>query len=278
MDIKDLDNFIRPQIAIYVLAVYMLVLLLSKAPIGFIHLMGGIVFFLICSASITVNHYFDYETDKKSNQLYRFPVAKGSISRKSALGFSIGIMSLSIILTYFFLGFLAFLLVLFANFMIMAYSAPPVRMKERPYLETFWNGLGYGALPYYIAIAITSMQLSIDIHILGLIPFFIAASGHILLQVRDIESDKKSNVRTTSVVLGLKRMVKISKAMVLVSGLIIIYLTLKGFLNPLAWLAIAAGGFSVYEHKRMKNNVTKSYRKLQIIYITGGIFFVLSAI
>ena len=278
MKLGDLDNFLRPQIAVYVLGVYALVLLLSGVHIGLVHALGGAMFFLICTASITVNHYFDYETDKKSSQIYRFPVAKGSVSRRFASGFSVAIMLLSIAISYFFFGIHALLLVLFAHFMIITYSAPPIRIKERPYIETFWNGLGYGTLPYYLAAVIAGLPLSLNVHLLGLVPFLISASGHILLQVRDIEADVGAGIRTTSVVLGLKNMVRASKAMVVISGLVIIYLAIAGFLNPLAWLAIGAGAFSVYEHRRMKADVTRSYRRLQAVYVIGGIFFILSAL
>ena len=240
------------------------------------YIVGAIVAILLCASSITVNHYFDYKTDRKSKQLYRFPVAAGKISKGVAGVFSLTVILISILLSYFFLNLNSFHLVIFANFMVITYSMPPFRIKERPYLETFWNGMGYGWIPYYLALLISNQSISIYQHLLGLIPFLISASGHILLQVRDIEDDKKGKVVTTSTKLGLKKMKRISGGMIGIAGLIMVYLGVVNFLNVLVWLAIVSGALVALEHKRMKSNVEKSYRKLQIIYIVGGIFFILS--
>lgn len=292
MSLKDWNHFIRPNIWAFGLAVFLVGVLASGSFVlsGFI--VGGVVSILLCTASITVNHYFDYNTDKKSRQLYRFPVASEKISKKVAAAFSFLIILLSVLLSYFFMGQNSFYLTLFANFMVVSYSAPPsswragnrhkllsrfpVRIKERPFLETFWNGVGYGWIPYYLALFISGQPITHLHHLLGLIPFLVSASGHILLQIRDIKDDKKGKVRTTATKLGMGKMKKISGAMVLISGLLIIYLTLQNFLNYLAFLSIIFGALVWLEHKKMKPDVTKSYKKLQILYIVGGLFFLLS--
>ncbi len=272
--IDDWGHFLRPKIWGFGLAIF-IIGIFASGTFSALYVLGGLVAIFLCTASITVNHCFDYKTDRKSKQLYRFPVASGKIPRGFAGFFSAILMLLSIAISYY-LGLWAFYLVLFANFTIYAYSAPPFRIKEIPYLETFWNGMGYGWIPYYLALLISGQAISYLHHLLGLIPFFISASGHILLQVRDIEDDKRGHVVTTSTTLGLAKMKIISQSMILVSGLLIIILALIGFLNLLAWVSIIAGGFVVFEHKRMKSEVEKSYGKLQSIYIIGGLFFILS--
>lgn len=276
MSLKDWNHFIRPNLWAYGLVVFLVGILASSgfALVGFI--VGGVVSILLCTASITVNHYFDYNTDKKSRQLHRFPVASGKISKKVAGAFSFLIILFSVLLSYFFLDQNSFYLTLFANFMVVAYSAPPFRIKERPFLETFWNGIGYGWVPYYLALFISGQPITHLHHLLGLIPFLVSASGHILLQIRDIKDDKKGKVRTTATKLGMGKMKKISEAMVLTAGLLIIYLTLQNFLNYLAFPSIIFGTLVGLEHKRMKSDVRKSYRKLQVLYIVGGLFFLLS--
>ena len=274
--LADWNHFLRPNLWAFGLAIY-LIGILSVGNYFFVnYIIGGMVAILLCTSSITLNHYFDVETDRKSKQLYRFPVAAGKISKRIAGIFSLFIILFSILVSYFSLNLNSFYLVLFANFMVVSYSAPPIRIKERPFLETFWNGLGYGSIPYYLALVISGQTISLNQHLLGLIPFLISASGHILLQVRDIEDDKKGGIKTTSTRLGLKKMKKVSSCMVLVSGLIIIYLTIQNFLNYLGWVSIGFGILIGLEHRRMKNDVEKSYRKLQVIYIIGGLVFILS--
>ena len=207
--------------------------------------------------------------------MHRFPVAAGKISRNSARIFSLLLILSSIVLSYTFFQTNAFYLVLFANFMIIAYSAPPLRVKVRPYLETIWNGIGYGTVPYYLALAIIGTTVSIEMHILGLIPFFIASSGHVLLQVRDIKDDKKVRIKTTSALVGQKRMIIVSKTMIAFAGLIIAYLAFIEFLNHLAWLSLAVGALIFAEHRIMKD-VRRSYRKLQMLYLISGLLFIAS--
>ena len=276
--LRDWNHFIRPNLWAYGVAIFLIGVLAS----GLIYLqeyfIGGIIAILLCTSSITVNHYFDYKTDRKSRQLYRFPVASGKISKSLAAWFSFIVIAASILLSFVFLNLNSFYLVLFANFMVVTYSAPPFRIKERPYLETFWNGLGYGWIPYYLALLISGIQIAVPQHLLGLIPFLISASGHILLQVRDIRDDKKGRVVTTSTRHGMKRMKRVSGGLISVAGIVMVYLGLVGFLNPLVWLSILFGALVVVEHKKMKSDVEKSYRTLQVIYIVGGLLFILSVI
>ncbi len=276
MAMQDWNHFIRPNLWAFFLGVYFIGILSSGNLYNFPYFAGAVVAILLCTASITVNHYFDYENDKKSSQLYRFPVAAGKISRRFAAAFSAVIMVLSILLAYLFLDSLSLYLALFANFMVLSYSAPPFRIKEVPYFETFWSGVGYGWVPYYLALFISGQAITVNHHLLGLIPFFIAASGHILLQVRDINDDRGAMVETTSTKLGFEKMKNVSKYMVLAAGITMIYLILAGFLSFFAWFSIPAGVFIGLEHRRMKGNAEKSYRRLQIVYILDGLFFMLS--
>ena len=207
--LKDWNHFIRPNLWVFGLAIFLIGVLASGIYLP-TQLIGAVVAILLCTSSITVNHYFDVETDKKSKQIYRFHVAAGRISKKIAGGFSLVVVFVSVLLS-FFLNANSVLIVLFANFMVFTYSAPPIRIKERPFLETVWNGIGYGWIPFYLALFISGNTISLQQHILGVVPFFISASGHILLQVRDIEDDKQGDVTTTSTKLGLKRMKRVSQ-------------------------------------------------------------------
>jgi 4-hydroxybenzoate polyprenyltransferase len=275
--LSDWLHFTRPSIWLFVLAVYAIAFFAANATFSPVHYIGIVVFILLCTVSITVNHYFDYKYDRKSKQLYRFPVASGKISRNFAGIFSFLLIAISITLSYTFFPLNAFYLVLFAVFMIITYSAPPARIKARPYLETVWNGLGYGSVPYYLALAIIGAQKTAELHLLGLIPFLIAASGHILLQIRDIRDDKRSRTKTTSAIIGQKRMIAASKLMIAFAGLIIAYLTFVGFLSWPAWISLGIGASIFTEHRKMKD-VRKSYKILQVLYIIGGLLFITSLV
>src|SRR3989338_7105370 len=277
MNLPDLNHFLRPNVSIFVLGVYLIAFLAIDAPLSLPYMLLVPVFIMVCSASIIFNHYCDYESDRKSKQIYRFPVASGKVSKGTALATSMILMVMPVAVAYVFLPAAVFYLVLFSDFMIIAYSARPLRIKERPYLETIWNGLGYGTLPFYIVALTAGKEITLNMHTLGLIPFLVASSGHILLQVRDIDDDKKGRVRTTSTRLGLKKMITLSKIFVLLAGATIAYLALAGFLNYFAWLALATGAIIYMEHKKMKK-VEKSYTRLMAAYAVAGIFFFISLV
>lgn len=273
--LSDWNHFLRPAIWAYVIAIYIIAFLASGASFALVFFgIGILVFCMLCAASITVNHYFDIGTDRKSSQLHRFPVAAGRISAAAAAGISIGLMAIPVIIG-FILPPVSMIFILLSVFMIVAYSARPLRIKERPFAETVWNGLGYGAVPFYLALSIFSMPATVELHLIGVMSFLIAASGHILLQVRDIHDDNLAQVTTTSTLLGRKHMIFLSKAMIFVSGIIIFYLAIISFLNLLAFGALAAGGLVFIEHRKMVD-VQKSYRKLQVLYAIGGLFFIAS--
>lgn len=273
--LADWNNFLRPRIWLFVIAVWLVAFLAADAQLSFEYLLLVPVFVMVCSASITFNHYCDYESDRKSRQLHRFPVASGAIGRRSALLASIMLMAAPLFLAYLFLSMAVFYMLLFSGFMILAYSARPFRIKEKPFIETFWNGIGYGTLPYYISLLASEKPMAINLHFLGLILFFVAASGHILLQVRDVRDDVKARVTTTSTMLGRKRMIRLSRIFILAAGLVVVYLAAGGFLNYFAWLSLAAGAFIFLEHRRMKR-VEKSYGRLQLFYVLGGLSFFLA--
>ncbi|MBI2583630.1 MAG: UbiA prenyltransferase family protein, partial [Candidatus Aenigmarchaeota archaeon] len=244
-------HFLRPSVCAYLVAIY-IIGVLASGVFAVAHIAGIVSATLLCLASITVNHYFDREYDKKSKQLYRFPVADGSISPNFAFGLSALLMLVPVLLALSFLDLNSFYLILFGIFVVLAYSMPPIRMKERPLLGLIWNGLGYGLLPYYLALFVSDISITSDMHLFSLVPFLVAMSGHVLLQIRDIKDDKKAKVKTTSTVLGGLPALKLAKVMPALAGLIVLYLAVIEFLNPLAYLSVIAGAFAVFEYRRMK--------------------------
>jgi len=278
--LKDWNYFIRPNLIIPLVAIYLIGYFSSKSLLFNLDFwMGVTIAILMYIASITVNHYFDYETDKKSKDIYRFPVARDVFSKKFTAYFSFWMVVLAIYFSLF-LNPLSQYIVLLGIFWLIAYSAPPFRIKTKPFLEIFWNGVGYGFLPFYLALSTTTYNLNSNIVLLSLIPFFVTMSGHILLQVPDIETDRGNRLKTTNAVYGKKFAVNLSRILITLAGLIIIYLFYINFLNILSLASIAAGAFIIYYHKRMKlvRDIRKTYRPVQIAYLIGGILFILSII
>jgi 4-hydroxybenzoate polyprenyltransferase len=104
------------------------------------------------------------------------------------------------------------------------YSAPPLRIKARPYFDVVLNILGYGPVSYLMGCAtasgeyINTASISIGIS-LGL------AVGHftILFSVADIKYDSRANLATTAVTLGPSASMMLAQVLLLLSilGLIL---------------------------------------------------------
>jgi lycopene elongase/hydratase (dihydrobisanhydrobacterioruberin-forming) len=80
------------------------------------------------------------------------------------------------------------------------YSVPPVRLKERPPLDSLVNGLGYFLLPFSMG-----YSLGADIRTIPVRYYFFAAcvAGiHALATAADYEADRAAGYRTLAVVAG----------------------------------------------------------------------------
>ncbi len=275
---NDIYCFLRPNVNIIISVIFLAGLFSTKHFAFSIPVIAGlIVTNLLCIAGQTINDYFDYESDKKSKDLYRFPVARGAISLQFAGNFTFALLMSSFVLGYLFLNFNSFLLTILGVFWLIAYSTPPIRIKEKTLIDSLWNGFGYGVIPFFYAATIVSAQINPDMILLSIVPFSISVMGHMLLAVPDIQTDSKNKFKTTPVVFGKLRVLDIATALLGVSGIIIIYLLLTGFLNYLAIISVAAGLLAAYQHKSMKKeDVRKRFNILTLVYFAGGIAFLFS--
>ncbi len=270
---NDLNHFLRPNLWPVILAIFTIGWLAAGNFIISGWIIGAIISILLCSASIVVNHYFDFDSDKLSKQ-NRFPVAAGLISRNFALSLGIG-LSIASILIAIILGINQFMIVLIGIFWVWAYSAPPLRIKKRTYLDTIWNSIGYGILPFYLGYLMQGTPIDIYAIALSSITALIVTSGHLLLAVRDIDTDKSAGIKTMTAVAGRNFTIKVSTALVGLAGLLLFALWASGYLNNLALLSLAMGGIILKKHKI---KIEENYRSLQITYVIAGLAFVASVL
>lgn len=144
---------------------------------------------------------YDFESDKVnprkqiSNRI-SYESEFFSLVRKASLVVALLLISSSII-TLNFLNIVGMLLLLFFSHQ---YSAPPLRLKERPPLDSFSNGIIYWFAPILIG---SSFYATIfDIYITA---YFIAAcimGIHAFSTVMDYSADKMVGDRTFAVVFG----------------------------------------------------------------------------
>lgn len=122
---------------------------------------------------------------------------------------------------------------IFCAFLLLAYcySAPPVRFKERPFLD-FSSNILYlmpGIFGYYLAGGVLPPAL----YVLG--GFCHVAAMHIFSAIPDIEYDREAGITTTPVLLG--RQPSLVLCLLFWSGLSVLVITLSGF-YPLSFLVL----------------------------------------
>jgi len=178
--------------------------------------------FSLATASIFIlNQYFDRKEDQENTFKSNMPIASGRIAPRTALIFSLSLITLCLVLiTLVDINLLS----LFLIYLVFgtAYSAPPFRLKTVPILDFVVSGVGAGFMPFLMGLELTS-KLSSDtpLIMLGVMPLIlIHCGGHIIQAVGDYEVDRKMLVHTFVVRYGRKNGVAVAGLVFLLAGLL----------------------------------------------------------
>jgi len=147
-----------------------------------------------------VNDIYDYESDKLNPRKKLIQGIKQNRSDhlfiKRAAFISAGLLALSSLITLNLINILAMALLLFFSYF---YSAPPIRLKERPPLDSISNGIILFSL-FLLIISFSNSGFSIPFKIylitLGVIGI------HVFSTIMDYSADKKVGDKTFAVIFG----------------------------------------------------------------------------
>jgi len=162
--------------------------------------------FSLATASIFIlNQYFDRKEDQENTFKSNMPVASGRIAPRTALIFSLSLITLCLILiTLVDINLLSLFLIYLA--FGTAYSAPPLRLKTVPVVDFVVSGIGAGFMPFLMGLELTNkLGSDISLIMLGVVPLvLIHCGGHIIQAVGDYEVDRKTRIHTFVVRYGRK--------------------------------------------------------------------------
>lgn len=213
-----------------------------------------------------VNDYWDEDTDrlnpKKGSREHMLMQSERRKLRNSLLA----VTAISVALMFsqkpqeaiLFLGFL---------FLSYFYSAPPLRFKERPFLDFSSNYLYI--MPGVFAYSLASGSLPEPIILLA--GYCHIAAMHIFSAVPDTEYDRRAGINTTPVFMGERAALALSAAFWLILSFITVYLT---DIHPLSFLVFAYPAFpiSVLLFKRIR--IERVYWYLPYVNTAlGGLLF-----
>lgn len=169
-------------------------------------------FIYIAAASIFgINNVFDVENDKNSEKDGGFFddtrklnfIAQGKITKKEGYIFSmfLGITSLTF---FFFSNLISFMIAVAIFIFGYIYSAPPLRLKSRPFIDLLYHGSFGGFILFLFGHSLVKI---IDTNsLLFSIPlFFICMMIQLENHLQDYKDDKRAGTKTTVVFLGFEK-------------------------------------------------------------------------
>lgn len=204
---KAIDLFFaaRPMLHLPVWSIYLVSLSYHHRPSGSLqleHFLPLVALSLLVSGAYFINQLFDVEGDRFNRKLGF--IGMGILSTKDFVVAYVVTSTLAIAVS---LTFSTWVLVFFLWLFFLGYfySAPPLKLKDRPMLGFIANAIAYGAaIPLFV-------WPELNVHNGGLVRFdlsvyFFAAVGaiYLLTTVADIDGDRATGKRTAAVILGRK--------------------------------------------------------------------------
>jgi 4-hydroxybenzoate polyprenyltransferase len=162
-----------------------------------------------------VNDIYDEASDSKS-QVRSWAGGLALVgTRHKIVWWGIIMASSMLLLSAWLLNLATFLIAVGAVVAAFLYSAPPVRLKERPVVDALFSGFFYVVVIYTIGFiqgsALSSLPL--EVWALGLL----ASALHLYAAARDYTADTAARLTTTAVMLGRRGTLTIVAGMVLVT-------------------------------------------------------------
>ena len=153
---------------------------------------------LLLAFGFSVNNFFDIKEDSEKGEVKSLLVQN---KKNFFLSVSPGILAL-FLSAYF--GKWVFLFVLIAGLIGFFYSAPPLRMKSRPFLDLISHGLFAGALIFFFPFLIFESELTTFHYLVAFSVFYLSVMLETRNHLEDYQSDSRAGLRTTVCFLGYK--------------------------------------------------------------------------
>lgn len=180
--------------------------------------------FFIMSFTFAINNYYDIDSDKKNPRRMNInAIALDRISKKNGSYFIIILTIIPLIITYFF-RIEAFIFCAFILFLGWGYSAPPLRIKNKPIFDIVLHFLGFFLFVIWGSFIAGSIGL---INWLAAISIGIfSCIGQVDNHIRDYSYDKESGTQTFAVWIGYDNAITTLKILTLIHLIFLIPLIL----------------------------------------------------
>lgn len=245
-----------------------------------IELLVGTFFFLIPYNLLMygINDVFDYESDLRNPR-------KGSIEgallppkyHRGTLMASV-VFALPFVVYLLTLGdWLAKAVLIFTIFAVVAYSAPKLRFKERPFLDSFTSAAHFVG-PMVYALALLDVPISAGPAVPILLTFLLwGMASHAFGAVQDVLADREGNVASIATQIGARNTVRFAFAGYLLAVILVFTIPEVSPLAALAfvpYLIVVAPFLSITDERCAEAN--RGWRKfIWLNYIAGAVITLL---
>ena len=266
MAFVDLIFAARPMLHLPIWSIFLAALhyhhALSGGTFGGQNLLMLTCLSLLAAGACYLNQVYDADSDRLNNKCHF--LQRGLVSERALMtGFAVtSIVAMVLSLTVSLLAFFICLQLLALGYV---YSAPPLRLKDRPIGGLMSNAYGIGFLVTFAAFP------EMRVHNAGLLGwdnpfyFFCAVGGiYILTCVTDQYGDAMTGKRTIAVISGFRVSMALALLMMLVAGLA----ALKSGFFVLLGLAIIASAAIVVAWVRKSDANVRLAAKLPIVLLT----------
>lgn len=269
---KKIISISRPRFWIYELGTFLVGVLIASTALENTLSLEVIVFalYFLFPANLFIygiNDIFDYETDKLNPKKQEYEELVTPATHKKLFGI-IALTNIPFIIFSFFISSSAFVWLLIFLFFAGFYSAPPIRAKAKPFLDSFFSASHYIATGIFGFLLIGGENIQWLIVIAGLAW---AIAMHAYSAVPDIEADAQAGLHTIATFLGTKITLLVCLCLYIFAGVVG---TL--FLGPvIAVLTLAYAAMMTLSYFKIEKIFTLYTFFPTLNTLSGGIIFLL---
>jgi 4-hydroxybenzoate polyprenyltransferase len=261
-------NFIHARwpIQSYVVAGFLLGLLLALVPLSLTTLWAFFSWLLLCIGLTIFNSYYDKDEAPVGGMVHPPKVTEGLfwgslITQMIALAIAV------------FIGRTFFLLALFMYVVFFLYSHRMFRFKSNGYAAVFLNGL-LGATTILAASSLGGSLLRPEILCGAATAFFFKNSVYTMMQVHQIEEDTVRGDKSIAVMYGRHKTLLAALVMILISGIFAteaLYILSRGVLLPVLMCGyfISIAALYLLWMNREGGKLKDTVRMNRMVYYTG---------
>lgn len=235
----------------------------------------GVVFFLVPYniAMYGINDVFDYESDIRNPRKGGVEGAVLPKNMHAPLLWASALTTLPFLIAMYVAGtWQSALWLTVSAAAVVAYSAPPMRFKERPVLDSVTSSMHFTA-PAIIGASIRVGEVPAGFWIAIAAFFLWGVSSHALGAVQDVKADREAGLSSVATVLGAKTVTRLASILYVISATLLFLLPDPGWLIGIAGLCYAANSARFWSIDDEKcENVNHAWRVFLVLnYVVGAL-------